>query len=132
MLPLDESVIRRKLLVIVENLRNLEEVQRMGFEAYRISRFEKKAAERWLQELIEAAIDANVHILSGLELGLPENNYETFVALGKHKLVPNELANRLAPAAGLRNRLVHQYDDLDDRKVWDAIAAGFRSSSLVT
>jgi uncharacterized protein YutE (UPF0331/DUF86 family) len=121
MSPLDHAVIRRKLQVIVENLRDLREVQNMGFEAYRASRFEKKATERWLQELIEAAIDVNIHILSGLGLGVPESNYETFIAIGERKILPRELARRLAPAAGLRNRLVHEYEDLDDRRVWEAI-----------
>lgn len=121
MSPLDQAVIRRKLQAIVQNLQHLQQVQEMGFAAYRVSLFEKKAAERWLQELIEAAIDANVHILSGLGLGVPEDNYETFIAIGKRKIIPEELAGRLAPAAGLRNRLVHEYDDLDDGKVWEAI-----------
>lgn len=33
-----------------------------------------------------------------------------------------DLAERLAPAAGLRNRLVHQYDEIDDAIVLRAVA----------
>jgi len=37
-------------------------------------------------------------------------------------VIPAELAQRLAPAAGLRNRLVHEYDAIDDALVLRAVA----------
>lgn len=37
-----------------------------------------------------------------------------------------ELATRLAPAAGLRNRLVHEYDEIDDGKVLEAVGEARR------
>jgi uncharacterized protein YutE (UPF0331/DUF86 family) len=37
--------------------------------------------------------------------------------LGELGIVPRELAAAVAPSAGLRNRLVHEYDALDDGKV---------------
>ena len=40
---------------------------------------------------------------------------------GRRGWLPQDLAARLAPAAGLRNRLVHQYAEIDDRKVFDAV-----------
>jgi uncharacterized protein YutE (UPF0331/DUF86 family) len=41
--------------------------------------------------------------------------------MGKRGWLPLPLADRLAPAAGLRNRLVHLYATIDDRKVFDAM-----------
>ena len=41
-------------------------------------------------------------------------------------VLPPELAAALAPAAGLRNRLVHEYDDLDDAVVLAAVAEAGR------
>ena len=41
--------------------------------------------------------------------------------LGRHGIISAALAEQIAPSAGLRKRLVHQYNALDDRKVWEAI-----------
>lgn len=37
-----------------------------------------------------------------------------------------ECARRIARAAGLRNRLVHDYEDLDPGKVFDALGDALR------
>ncbi len=43
--------------------------------------------------------------------------------LGELGILPRELALSLAPSAGLRNRLVHEYESLDDAKVLASIGA---------
>ena len=45
----------------------------------------------------------------------------TFVGLGDAGVLEGGLATRLAPSAGLRNRLVHEYNGLDDHKVHGAL-----------
>ena len=40
---------------------------------------------------------------------------------GRHGVITQDLAERLAPAAGLRNRLVQEYDAIDDSIVLDAV-----------
>jgi uncharacterized protein YutE (UPF0331/DUF86 family) len=109
------------LQVILRNLRQLEDIRGIGFEKYCQGWLERKAAERLLQELVEAATDVNVHILSSLDHGVPEENYRTFIELGTCKVIDSELARKLAPATGLRNRLVHEYNEIADEKVWEAI-----------
>jgi uncharacterized protein YutE (UPF0331/DUF86 family) len=47
--------------------------------------------------------------------------YSSFLALAELGALDAKLAKELAPAAGLRNRLVHEYDDLDDARVLAAI-----------
>jgi uncharacterized protein YutE (UPF0331/DUF86 family) len=37
------------------------------------------------------------------------------------QILPDELARQLAPSAGLRNGLVHEYETLDDAKVLASI-----------
>lgn len=77
--------------------------------------------ERLLQLMTQAAIDINEHILSKIN---PENstaNFEAFLEIGKYDVINLDLAKRLAPSAGLRNRLVHEYDDIDQSLVFGAI-----------
>lgn len=121
MSPLDKAVVRRKLEVIVENLRALETVQHRKREEYVKDFFMRKAVERMLQELVEAAIDINTHIIAEAGGAIPEDYYESFVRAGVIGVLSPALAGKLAPSAGLRNRLVHEYDALDHAMVLDAV-----------
>ena len=121
MRPLDKAVVRRKLEVIVENLRALEPVRHRKKEEYVKDIFLRKAVERMLQELIEAAIDINVHIIAESGSPVPEDYYESFISAGTIGILSPVLAEHLAPSAGLRNRLVHEYDTLDHALVLDAV-----------
>jgi len=119
---LDRALVRRKLATIVRNLDDLAPIEGLSLEEYREDRFRRKATERLLQEAIEAAVDVNLHLLRAAGAPSPTDYYESFVAVGREGIVPSELAGSLAPAAGLRNRLVHEYDELDDRLVLEAVA----------
>ncbi|MEK6632200.1 MAG: DUF86 domain-containing protein [Nitrospirota bacterium] len=121
MTPADPSVLRRKLLVIVENLTALESIAVMTPQRYREELFTRKGTERLLQELIEAAIDLNTHILVQDGHGVPDDYYHGFTRLADHGILSRNLADALAPSAGLRNRLVHEYDAIVDAIVLDAV-----------
>ncbi len=121
MTPSDPDVLRRKLVVIVENLKALEPIAAISPKQYREELFTRKGTERLLQELIEAAIDLNTHILVQDSHGAPDDYYQGFLKLADHGVLPHELASALAPSAGLRNRLVHEYDVIVDAIVLDAV-----------
>jgi uncharacterized protein YutE (UPF0331/DUF86 family) len=123
MSPVERALVERKLGQLAERLRHLEAYSRDGWEAYRRNFERRKASEKLLQESIEAAIDVNTHLLVELGHGVPVDYHRSFTDLGRHGWLPVDLADRLAPAAGLRNRLVHQYAEIDDRKVFDAIGS---------
>jgi uncharacterized protein YutE (UPF0331/DUF86 family) len=121
MSPLEKEIIRRKLAVIIENLKALEPIAAMTREEYIDDFYKRKATERLLQELIEAAIDINTHILVQAGNTVPDDYYESFVKTGELKIISQDLAGKLAPSAGLRNRLVHEYDLLEHSLVLDAV-----------
>ena len=70
---------------------------------------------------IEAALDINAHLIAEHGAAVPDDYYGGFLALAKLQVLPEALARDLAPSAGLRNRLVHEYETLDDAKVLAAI-----------
>lgn len=121
MSPLEEAIVNKKLSVIVEALKVLEPIKGMSLDDYRKDIYKRKAAERLLQELIEAAIDTNAHIITASGHAAPNDYYESFTRLGELGVIDMQLAKKLAPSAGLRNRLVHEYDDINDSVVYDAI-----------
>ncbi|ALA59152.1 type VII toxin-antitoxin system HepT family RNase toxin [Nitrospira moscoviensis] len=121
MTPADPAVVRRKLSLIVNNLQSLESVRHIAPARYREDLFLRKGTERLLQETIEAAIDINTHLLVRGGYAPPDDYFRGFLLLAEQGILSPELAVSLAPSAGLRNRLVHEYDDLVDAIVLDAV-----------
>jgi uncharacterized protein YutE (UPF0331/DUF86 family) len=119
--PVEEGIIRKKLAVMVENLKALEPIKDMSRDEYIQDLYKRKATERLLQELIEAAIDINTHVIVQTGNAAPDDYYESFTKLGELKIISAALAEKLAPSAGLRNRLVHEYDQLEHSLVLDSV-----------
>jgi len=120
--PLDKAIITKKLSVIVGALKALEPIRIMPLKDYRQDVYKRKAAERLLQEVIEAAIDINTHIITSSGHTPPDDYYESFIKIGELGVIEIQFAEKLAPSAGLRNRLVHEYDDIQDSIVYDSIS----------
>jgi uncharacterized protein YutE (UPF0331/DUF86 family) len=110
MTPIEVEIVHKKLAVIQENLKALEPIHLMNEDEYLLDLYRRKATERLLQELIEAAIDINTHLLVESGYAVPEDYYQSFLKAGEIGVIPLTLAAKLAPSAGLRNRLVHEYD----------------------
>lgn len=126
MTELDAALVRRKLAIIRRNLDDLAVIESLSLEEYRTDRFRLKGVERLLQEIVEAAVDANLHLVRAAGGPTPPDYYQSFVELGRQGVAPPSLAERLAPAAGLRNRLVHEYDVIDDSIILQAVGAARR------
>lgn len=74
-----------------------------------------------MQELVEAAVDINTHVVVQTGHQSPDDYHQSFIAMGKLGIIAMDLAEQLAPSAGLRNRLVHEYDVIDRLRVFDAV-----------
>jgi uncharacterized protein YutE (UPF0331/DUF86 family) len=121
MSPLDKDIIRRKLALMIENLNALKPIKNLRKDEYIEDVYKRKATERLLQELVEAAIDINTHIIVQTGNAAPGDYYESFIKAGELGIFSVDLSEKLAPSAGLRNRLVHEYDLLDPSLILDAV-----------
>jgi uncharacterized protein YutE (UPF0331/DUF86 family) len=119
--PVDAAIVRRKLAHIITALEALGPIEGYSLDEYRSRLYERKAAERFLQEAIEAALDINAHLIAEVGSEVPDDYYGGFIELADLGIVETQLARDLAPSAGLRNRLVHEYDAIDDARVLQAI-----------
>ncbi|MFW5877219.1 MAG: type VII toxin-antitoxin system HepT family RNase toxin [Myxococcota bacterium] len=79
-------------------------------------------AERYLHLAVESALDIANHIIADQGFEAPETYRDAFAILGKHHMIPGDLARRLQAWAGFRNVLVHAYLDIDHGLAWDAVA----------
>ena len=103
MSPIDAAIVRRKLAHITATLDDLTPLSRLGLAEYRARLYERKAAERLLQECIEAALDINARVAAEVSGEVPDDYFGGFVKMGELGILPDELAIALAPSAGLRS-----------------------------
>ncbi len=126
MTELDREVVRRRLAVMARNLERLQAIEGLSLEAYRADWTRVKATERVLQEVVEAAVDVNQHLLAACGAGAAADYRQSFLEAGRLGIIPSALAADLAPSAGLRHRLVHEYDEIDDALVLAAVRTARR------
>jgi uncharacterized protein YutE (UPF0331/DUF86 family) len=119
--PVDAALVRRKLGRIAESLSALQPLSKLSLDEYKRRLYERKAAERLLQEATEAAFDVNARLIAEQGGAIPDDYFGGFIALGTLGVLSEQLARDLAPSADLRNRIVHEYETLDDAKVLAAI-----------
>jgi len=120
---IDADLVTRKLLLITTDLEALEPLARKPRDAYLASPVDEVLAERYLERVIGRMIDINYHVLTESGQPPPPDYYQSFVALGPPGVLDAALARRIASSAGLRNRIVHEYDAIDPAKVHDALQA---------
>ena len=73
--------------------------------------------ERNLEVSAQAVIDIANRIISIEGLENPRDYYEAIIRLGESGILPKDFAQHLAPIAGFRNILVHDYMDIN----WDEV-----------
>jgi uncharacterized protein YutE (UPF0331/DUF86 family) len=102
-------------------LKSLKILSKFSLKTYLSKSEYETLAERYLERIIGRMIDINYHILSEKENEIPTDFYNSFIKLGRKKYLPSKLADNMANSAGLRNRLAHEYDEIDPKKVFGAI-----------
>ncbi|MEK7560764.1 MAG: HepT-like ribonuclease domain-containing protein [Patescibacteria group bacterium] len=121
---LDSPFIRRKIGLIQEDLKRLERFRRLTFHEM-ASEWERWSALEWtLAKIIGRAIDINRHILaelSGKDIAPPKDYTETFLLLERLHILPEIFAQHIAASAGFRNRIIHEYNELDQQTVYQTV-----------
>lgn len=120
-MPIDKNIIIRKISLINKDLKSLEKLSKLSLKTYLSKSEYEVMAERYLERIIGRMIDINYHILSEEENESADDFYSSFIEMGKKKYLPEKLSKNMANSAGLRNRLAHEYDEIDEKKVFEAI-----------
>lgn len=117
----DRPEIERKLRLLAEYLGELEQISKATYKQYQESFQVKRAAERLIQLVVEVATDVNGLLIVGLGEAPPEDYFTSFTKLSQLGVLPDDFAQALAPTTAIRNRLVHEYDAVDDRLVYASV-----------
>lgn len=98
--------------------RRLGELAKQGLKEFLGDEVSIDLAERNLQIGIQCLLDIGNHIIAERGFQVPESNEDIFRILGKHGVIPKDFASKIEGMAGFRNILVHDYLEIDPRKVY--------------
>jgi uncharacterized protein YutE (UPF0331/DUF86 family) len=113
--------VQSKLDVLKENLSKLAEIPQASYESF-AGDFRNVASTLYLlQTSIQALIDLGAYISMQRALPTPKTSHEVFERLEEAGVLPAGYAQRCAPIVGFRNRIVHLYDRVDDRRVYEIL-----------
>jgi len=127
---IDRSLITRKMSLILKDVAEITRLSKLPREQYLKDSINETLAERYLERAIGRMIDINFHLITGLDHAPPKDYHESFVILGTLGILTADLAREMARAAGLRNRIVHEYDDIDPERVYEALPIAVRQIPL--
>jgi len=80
-----------------------------------------RSVERLFQLIVDTTIDINTHIIAESNIGIPDDYQSTFITLAENDILPMEFAMKIAPAVGLRNKVVHKYGKVGIKSMVDDI-----------
>lgn len=112
---LNKEFVRRKIALIEDELSRLTEFENLTLKEAAEDFKTQAVVERLLERIIGRALDVNQHIIAekGAHLKSVTRYRETFLRLAELGVYPPDFAAKIAPSAGFRNALVHDYNDID-------------------
>ena len=91
----------------------LEEAKQRILSGAPLSRLEQSGVLHALQVLIENAIGKSKHLLKSKDVTVPVSAYDAFASLEQHGLINSQELEQWNSMIGLRNRIVHDYMNID-------------------
>jgi uncharacterized protein YutE (UPF0331/DUF86 family) len=116
-MTVEPDVVRRKLLEINEATGHLRSWTPITIERLETDQQLRWAVERGLQVAAEALFDAGAHILAAAFREAVDEYRHIPKRLLARGVLRSETATRLKGLAGFRNVLVHEYADIDLKRV---------------
>lgn len=111
---MNKNLIREKLESLSEILETLKEILEKRKKSQKeIKKYLLFAAEKKAEECIELAITINQEILESKNK-IANSYYESFTELKKFEIFEEDELKKLASTTGFRNRLAHEYLDIDE------------------
>ncbi len=120
-LTVDKDKLRQKLQFMREELTHLRHFQDMDYEEFSREVINEYAATRMLQVLIEAMLDICAHLVAREGWGLPKSYRELVTLTIKNDIISRDMKETYEAMVRFRNRVVHLYDDVDKREIFDII-----------
>jgi uncharacterized protein YutE (UPF0331/DUF86 family) len=113
--------IERRLDELSERLARLEALQGKARSEFDQDPYLRDIVERNLEIAVQCCIDISHRIISLEGARKPTSYYDAILRMSELGVLPAEFARQLAPLAGLRNVLAHEYASIDWDRVYDRL-----------
>lgn len=124
---LDPSIIQARLSVVRGLLDDLAEVNAQEELPLAENRMLRHGVERILTQLVELAAAINEHVVGARLQRVATSYRESFDLAEECGLIDKQLRDDLLPSVGMRNVLVHEYLEIDLRKIAAAVPLALTS-----
>jgi uncharacterized protein YutE (UPF0331/DUF86 family) len=121
------EVLNKKLSLMTTYLNDLMPYKDISFENFMEKHYE---IERLLELLVMTASDIVFHLISAKGEPAPTSYKAAFLRAGEMGIISEDLSRSLALSAGLRNILVHEYEEIDYSLVHKSIPVAIRDFTI--
>lgn len=119
---IDKELVQQKSKYIAGDIEQLRQLlEEHTHESLAADETSMTIAERRLERIINRAIDINMHLIRAADSPPPDDYTESFRAIGKIGVLTPERVKNVLPAAGARNVLAHEYDNLDMERFYSSL-----------
>lgn len=127
MKKLDVAGVGKKLTGMANRIVFLTRYKDMTFDEYLQDPERQAVVERYLEVIIQAAIDINRMLIKPLrELDAqPFTNSESFTLVSELGIISADMVVALIPSVGFRNILAHDYDDVMPEAAYRGLQLSF-------
>lgn len=112
-LGIDKAILAERLALLDEAIEVLTRRQGATQDDLKASVELRWVVQHGLLTSVQSVLDVAGHIVAASGAPTPEDYRSSILALGRLGVIPDELADKLAPMAGFRNILVHEYAHVD-------------------
>jgi len=120
-MKVDKEMITAKFSDLNRNLKELHKLRDSRLSELASSLSKQWAVLHGLQVSIQIIIDVGNHILAAIGENAIDEYVDVIDKLGENRIIPGKFAVRIRGMAGLRNILVHEYDVIDLKKVYEIL-----------
>lgn len=121
------EVLNKKLSLMTTYLNDLMPYKDISFENFMERHYE---IERLIELLVMTASDIVFHLISAKGEPAPTSYKAAFLRAGEMGIITEDLSRNLALSAGLRNILVHEYEEIDYSLVHKSIPIAIRDFTI--
>jgi len=129
-IKMEQKIIIRPIDLLIKYIDRLKGFEEISLDEY-LNNFDiQLITERLIQLIVETASDLNSYLLVKLHQITPESYFDSFIKAGNKGIITKELAAQLAQSTGMRNILVHQYEDINHQLVFTVIPKAVKQYSI--
>lgn len=113
---------RAHLAHVADRIAELRELPLASYEEFMADRRNLDAALHRLQTALQALIDVGGYVVARAGVRAPSASRDVLEALESAGHLPAGTAKRFEPAFAFRNRIVHLYDRVDPKRVYEIVS----------